>query len=155
MRSFYSFQIIIVPSSDEDAHMVSFGSTMHTDVTGPLWTNYPDWSFLVYLPIFHRLTCLSVPPVSIFSPSNVVQRHVTPPKSLLPGLWASLMIQKSFPLYGRNDLILPSVHPETRLFPSAMNSTQLHWAKSYSLPYINSILKSSFYVYADQILISS
>ena len=145
LSNFLRCQRIMVPSSEEDAHLFSLvTSVMQTWVIGPLWTFYADWSFLVCFPIFHSLTSPSEPPEIMLSQSLVEQRQVTPPNVLSPGLWASLMIQKSFPLYGRKALIFPSVHPEMRLLPSDMKSTQLLFAKSFWLPWASSILRSSF-----------
>jgi len=93
--------------------------------------------------MFQRRTSPSVPPEMTFSQSNVTQIHVHPPTNFSKALWALSIIQNNFPLYGKNDLIFPSLHPDTIDLPSLINSIQLHIAKSAELPYCNSIFKSS------------
>jgi hypothetical protein len=73
----------------------------------------------------------------------------------LPLLCAFFIAHKSFPLYGRNALIIPSVHPEMILFPSCIISTQLLIAYSNSLDCANSILSNGFKVTLDHNYISS
>ena len=105
--------------------------------------------------MFHRRTSPSVPPEMTFSQSSVTQIHVHPPTNFSKALWALSIIQNNFPLYGKNDLILPSLQPDTIDFPSLINSIQLHIAYSLEFPCYNSIFKSSLKLWILHIRIES
>jgi len=117
---------------------------MAIDQTLPLCSFREASSVWLCLPSFQILISPFIPPETSFPPHIVAARAVT------PLVWASLMVKRSLPDWGRKERTLPSCHPEKMLLPSLMNPRQKHsrlgtWILSSSWRVLEFQMRMSFF----------